>query len=207
MFTAGLNEYVCAYINVCLSKTIRHRNTNARNPLINVVKHEPLVHKSERPFGSSIWTPLSSQETILACTGRLHLARYAFSSSSQNEMIRYMQLDVFPSMFDKWTELNFKRKSICAFLICYESMTLFCSWQPVLFTWRRKVFTVTTCHKRFPCVWQLQCLLVAAAGSSGYLYRCIIPSSSLQSLYITQREADRGHPQIHPFKVYFESII
>lgn len=38
-----------------------------------------------------------------------------------------MHLDVFPPMFYKWAEINFKRKNICAVLICYESITIFCS--------------------------------------------------------------------------------
>lgn len=33
-------------------------------------------------------------------------------------------MDVFPSMFDMWSEFMTKRKSICASLICYESMTV-----------------------------------------------------------------------------------
>ena len=99
------------------------------------------------------------------------------------------------SMFYKWTELNFKRRGICAVLICYESMTIFCAVYL-----KAQLFAVTSCHKRFPRVRQLLCLLVAAGGSSGYLYRCIISSPSLQSNSITltaQGEADSRQEDIH----------
>lgn len=72
-----------------------------------------------------------------------------------------------------------------------------------------EVSPVTTCHRRFSYVKQSQCLLMAAAWSSGYLYLCIILSPSAQNNSInltTQGEGDSRREDTHKY-IHLESIL
>lgn len=101
---------------------------------------------------------------------------------------------------------NIQKRYISSALICYESLTIFCSWQAVLFTWRHKSLLSVLVTRDFHAYGNYSVCWLLSVGPLGFCITVYIHSNSI-TLKMEKEGNHKGqqHPQINPFKMHFES--